>query len=409
MIVVAILALWILGRGIRAVAFRRDDERPGEALGLDFLVGAGLGSVVFFCVSLVSTTWAFRVLWVLVAAGAALSIRRGVPPKPERTAFWGALLLLAVVYALRGCFGSFTSDGYAHWGLKAKAMFLEGRVPTDLLRDTERIGYALPDYPFLWPSLEVWGYMNGANDTTVRLLGPAFLLALGAVFHGALRERCGPTLSFAATFLLLAPHQWIRIAGSGLAEPPFCAFVFAGFAAHSRRSAAQAGLLLGLAAWSKNEGLAAVAVGGLLLFRTPRLLPLYAATALAPIAPWIAYKQVHGISGYFAAGIAPLSEAPARLLLIGRSLLANVGEVKAWMLIWPVLALGVVLGFREIRRSVHLAGAGLLFLSYVVTLLLSPLDAAWQIPTALPRLLMHVEAPLLWCVAAASRDDIPRG
>ncbi|MBI2899108.1 MAG: hypothetical protein HYY17_02920 [Planctomycetes bacterium] len=455
----AVASLWLLGRGLRAVLpLRRDDEHPIESLGLDFLFGAGAGSLIFFAVALRSNAWAFRSVYVLtLALAVAAAVRGRLAPslRADRSWFWGALAMLAAVHVVRGIVGSFTSDGYAHWGLKSKAIFAAGRIPADILVDAERFGYALPDYPLLWPVIEVWTYlhMGALNDQVVRLLGSAFLLALGAVFYGRLRAACGATASLAATFLLLAPHQWARSGASGLAEPPLSAFLFAGFAAlaafaekPSPRAAAQAALLLGFAAWTKNEGAAAAAVGGAIFAwlaldtglgpegppasggrvppcgtapcqgraRAPKRIALFALLAALPSIPWLLFRQAHGISGYFAAGVAPISEAGIRLKLIAVAFVRNCGEIKGWMFVWPVLLLGVAFGFRAIRTMpagrVLLAGALGTLLAYLVALLLSPLDAGWQIPTALPRLLMQVEAPLLACLAlaAARRDDAPQ-
>jgi len=421
----AIAALWLLGRGLRP---RGAEESTGEALGLDFLFGAGLGSLVFFLFALRSIVWAFVAVYgTLLVSVVIEAIRgRGLPRlRFERSAMAVALLLLASVHILRGFRDSLAGDGYAHWGWKSKAMYLTGRVPTERLQDRERFGYANPDYPFLWPSLQTWTYlhMGEQNDEAVRILGAAFLLALAGVFVG--RLRIGTVAALAAAIVLLAPRQWIRSGASGLAEPPLCAYLFAGLAAvaefaesPSKSAAARAGFFLGFAGWTKNDGLAAVAVGGMLLgilaIRKQGGRPaavsigLFAIVVISVLLPWDLYKHVHDIRGYYSIGTAPVSEAGARLELIALSLKSNAMDFHRWLLIWPVLLVGVTLALPSLRRSasarVYLLGGTGIFLCYLAALLLSPLDPGWQIPTTMPRLLMQVEAPLVWCVAFAAQE-----
>lgn len=426
---VAIGMLWLLGHGLRGTSgLRLDDENPEFRIGLDFLAGCGLASLLMFLGSLHSTSWGLGLVYLALVLLVTLGIRRRrlftLPNQParDRSSLVPILILLLAVFLSDARLGTLAADGMSSWGLKAKMIHHLHRIPVEHLTDLDRFGYILVDYPLQWPLLEVWCYlhMGWRDDEFVRILGAAFSTTLALLLYGTLRSRCSAAVSLAVPIIVLSLHTFMRHTGDGLADTPLLVFSFAGFYslgcfAHEGRRPALAlgGMMLGFAAWTKNEGLAHLMVGtvmvGLILFTRKSWrdsgpsLALFGGMALSPL-PWFLFRKAFSVPSHYATGHAPLSDAPRRLGIIFQNLGLCISQVKAWSLLWPLILLGLALAGRRIWRGsphsrVFTGAAGALFLVYELVHLRSPVDPVWQIPASTPRLMLHLATPLLWSVA----------
>jgi hypothetical protein len=271
-------------------------------------VGIGLGAA-----GLVAVT-------VATCAGGAVRLARSAETPLPRTrrrarpfelAFAGAAVVVLVVvsgYALAtyGIKPLVEYDGWAMWGMKARAIALVDADPAVLASDAYARLHL--EYPLLLPALHALpidvaeSFASNIVVLNCVVVGLAGLLAI----WGLLRDRARPAvlLPFVAAIAALPAFFWQL--GSGYADVPVAMLVAAGVGAAARWLVdedaswlALATLFLAASTLTKNEGL---------LFAVAVLVPLFAVAkdrrrvvALAAgvvalvYAPWRAYMAVHDL------------------------------------------------------------------------------------------------------------------
>lgn len=317
-------------------------------------------------------------------------------------------------------------DAIAFWTLRARYLAAApgdaAAVFPDGLTDTH------PDYPLLLPGARAWVEAHVGRAAAVGTgLGLVELGALAAAVGGAVGAlRRAPAGALAALAVLGMPRL-LRLAPSSTADLPVAAafavaagaLALAAEAGDPRRARAAlrlAGLGLGLAAWTKNEGCAMAVAGAatVLLVRPPALGRGGALAALAVgAAPFVAAYAVQHVAwappNDLVAGqgddtLARLLD-PARwdLLLrtIGRTLVAP----KAWGVGFPVVIAALVVPARALpprlrppggrgAATVALLGAGVLA-AYALVYAVTPQPLAWHLRTSCERILAHVTPVLV--------------
>ena len=170
-------------------------------------------------------------------------------------------------------------DFLSDWGLKARVFWIARGIDWHFLEQaTYRATH--PDYPLLLPlSFDILALMRGAwNDQALGLLNVAFAAALLMIIHRVALDETSSPLGAAAVTLAMVPLAavpWI-----GIGEGPFVAYATAGLLL-MRRNATIAAVMLGLAASTKNEGLAlivAAAIALLICRRTKDIVRLWPAS-----------------------------------------------------------------------------------------------------------------------------------
>jgi hypothetical protein len=194
-------------------------------------------------------------------------------------------------------------DGWAIWGMKARALYDFGGVAHGVF--TSQV-YGPLQHPILLPALEANGFRSmGAFDGTLIHVQLA-LLAFGfaAALWALLRERV-PTAFVGATILaIVAAESTLRQLAGNLADIPLAFFVALGVVALARALLEDgsgllpvAAILLGAATLTKPEGLlyaGAALVAFVLIARTRASLLTVAAVALI-LLPWRIFVAVHGL------------------------------------------------------------------------------------------------------------------
>ncbi len=233
------------------------------------------------------------------------------PSRPERAVVIVALAIMAVVGAF--AVAAFRVkplveyDGWAMWGMKAKAIAVLGSADPAVFASEayERLHI---EYPLLLPALHALPLQasSGFSSNTVVLqclaIGVAGLLAIWALFRD--RVRPGLLLAFVAA-IAAAPAYLIQL-GTGYADVPLAAFVACGLGAAARwlvddRLAwlALATLFLAAAILTKNEGLLFTAAVYVPLFIVGsgrrRAISVSALIVAVVFAPWRAYVTAHDL------------------------------------------------------------------------------------------------------------------
>jgi hypothetical protein len=406
---------------------------------IGLLIGTGLSACLFFWWSL--AVGPDQTAFVAVELAAALlmavlilrtkawkdeqPILAASAPHPRRLAFLlGGLLVILLLITLGVWASAFwkdafmrphgTFDAYAIWNLRARFIFRDpaqwqNAFSADLNWKTH------PDYPLLTTAnvARSW-FLLGVESTRVPIVlaGLFAVCALGTL-SSALALLRGPSSAALAGLALLGAPWFPFFAGTQNAAIPLAAYYLAAavlLAFHARtqqpRFLGLAGLAVGLAAWTKNEGLLFLVVVSALLVWTQRrrfrqsLMP-YAAGLLIPLVTLLTFKLALAPPNDILAGleVAALIQKvldPARYAAIGRffgALFLHLGEWNA--AIFPLLLAYLALFWRRPSQQSPGSGqlatiTGLVFLGYCGIYLITPHPIDWHLRYSADRLLFHL-------------------
>ncbi len=313
-------------------------------------------------------------------------------------------------------------DAWAVWNNHARFLYRGGEGWTALF--DEAMSFSHNEYPLLLPAAvaRLWAY-SGETFVEPAIVAGLFTVSAPLAAFGAVARRSGYVAGATALMLLVGTGSWLGWGPAQYADVPLASCVVAAAAAvvSARREAsplparvlALAGALLGLAAWTKDEGVVlgalfaawSLAVSG----RQPlwRRAVAFASGAALPLAAR-AYFQL-ALAPRFAA-LYTAEQAPTRV--VGRLLAADrwallAGELprhlpgaETWLAGVAIVA-ATLLGarWRELPRSPvipALAAWGAFVLVYAAT----PLDLRWHLGTSASRVLLQPWPALLLGVFA---------
>ena len=416
MIAVLVTATQILIAGMAAARWLDPTITPRRLLGTAWLLGSGICAFILLALSLMGIVWtpmsftlAFCVtviaLWVRCPANPTTALRAGCQPPTANRRSIAALaidlctLLLIVghgAYALmvRGA----EWDFWAIWGLKARVFLAHGGIDWSFLENPHH-AYSHPDYPLLLPLnyVQVVLQQGEWSDRFLGLMttffGAALLLILRDLFEEELRR---PLAAALATFAVAS----MAFATVGMADAPMIAFGTAALLTIRRGSLPLGSVLLGLAAFTKNEGLALMVAAAVALWahRRSAAFRLWPAAAIA--APWLIIRAVHALPTDVVSGN-----------LVGRALrsFARIPELARVLadhpprepLFWIAIAAALVVYARQLQRERFVLVAVVLQLTfYLGVYLVTPYDIEWHVASSWLRLLQHVAIPFAFVALA---------
>ena len=377
-----------------------------DGLGL----GAGPGAVFGACGLLVLVL--ARPAWMASARGTG-----SAPPAP-RWSGWQPeaghvlLLLLAAVgvgFAVHSGWvrPTFQFDATTRWMFKTKVLFFDGTLLGDVSRDPA-FGLTHQRYPPLVSYVShLPGLFSGQfDDRVASAIYPWFPVAMTAVVYGALRRRSGklcgalgafwvanlPLLSF-----IIGPPPGAG-AASAMADIPLGLFVVgAGLAVvdalEDRRPRAhlEAGLLLGFAALTKNEGLpfvAALCLGVLVSAPRGRWRRAAGLAALgvglyALVWGWISLGLPITDEHYpDRLNAAAFQQGLDRLGLILPQLGRELMDFRSWNLTWGAILVLLVAGGRRLWTLPAARALAVAFVVQVASYVLAYVITSWTSPAA---------------------------
>lgn len=422
----ALLTMELLGAAILTLV-AGDVRRfsPAERLGLSFGLGLiGLpGGLFLLSLAGWAPTWWLGAGLTAVAMAFAVVLRRdalsGWRARGEATAWTMAVVLPAallggflLVHAAVSLLEPVAEwDTIAIWALKAKVVLHEPVVASRYFHDPAK-AYSHLDYPLLWPFAMawVWACTGSADLMSVKILGPALLGALAATFHGLVARRGPRAAAMAYTALLCGIPVVLSQSSRLLADAPVAFFVLLAFGAGSTWLDSRddawirlCGVFAAALILTKNEGLglAAILVIALLVCRAP-IRPVAAWTIALPAvvtAPWLIFRvgipklaEDYGARLQPALFLANIGRVPG----IARALAMEALNVEDWLLLWPLVLLGLILGARRLRRppsALVAVSLGLIAAMYGAIYVVTPWDVGPLIESTAARLMLHA-APL---------------
>jgi hypothetical protein len=286
-------------------------------------------------------------------------------------------------------------DFWAIWGLKGRVFFEHRGIDWRFLEHPYN-AFAHPDYPPLLPlhfaHLTVLG--GEWNERWLGILTTLFAAALLLVVRDLFEEELQRAGAAALATLAVASPAFSMI---GVGDGPMIAFGTAGLLTLRRGSLAAGGVLLGLAAFSKNEGIALIIAAALALSNARATLRLWPAAAIA--APWLILRAVHSLPSDLAAGA--LTERLPRNLTALPSALASTLPDRP--LLWLAIVITLAVFVRELQRERFvLVAVTLQLLAYLAAYAITPYDVHWHVRSSWPRLLPHLAVPLAFVALVLS-------
>jgi hypothetical protein len=299
-------------------------------------------------------------------------------------------------------------DYLAVWGLKARAVHVSGEL-SSVFRVDPAGEFSHPEYPPLWPLvLAGTAKLVGRYDELWLALLRPLLLALAAWLTCARTRAPLPWRLLAAAALVLLPY-FQSAAYAGYAEALLLVFVLAALLILESPSPTPftpvaAGILLALAALTKQEGLVVLVVVtvALLASRRRRDAPIAGGLGLGlGLLPWSLYRATHGVTGladFTLGSFDPVG--PLRAL----GALGDVAALPAlpWLL-GATLLLALAPAARSARRLLLFGSAaytGLLLASFAF----ARVDVTWLVTWTWDRLALLPIAALLPALAEAAAE-----
>jgi hypothetical protein len=269
-----LLGLWLIGLLLLATVCPGKLSTPLR-LAIALPIGCALVAVQLTSYSLVNIPWSrFSVLvpWAILA-GAFFLYRRPRPalwklrgPAPLDGGGLGVLLGLCVVLFALAPFGISVQDGFSGAYFKA-ANFWEHGSLLSLYEHARVLEYTHPAHPPLLPLTVDWLYLwvGGVDEHATLILWPAFMCCILGTLYALIRPATSSRLALWSTlgFAVAVPEVFKATQFYGYADVPLAAFLLCGVGLltlanrNSVRVTFVAGILLGGAAWTKEEGIIA--------------------------------------------------------------------------------------------------------------------------------------------------------
>ncbi|HEX6095542.1 MAG TPA: hypothetical protein VF432_04380 [Thermoanaerobaculia bacterium] len=403
MIAALLAVLQSLVVGIAAARWIDPAAPPRRLLGTAYLLGSGICAFVLLALSVAGIRWTtatFTVAYCLVAIALWAPLLRRAAPAVEgggRASLIDlgtlALVIAHGVYAWKA--GGREWDFWAIWGQKARVFFTHGGVDWTFLVHPDH-AFTHPDYPPLL-SLEYvrLALLGGAwNESPMGLLSTLHAAAVLLIVRDFFAEELRPAMAAAATLAAASG----ALSNAGMADAPMIAYGTAALLSIRRGSMRTGAVLLGLAAFTKNEGLALIAAvvlglvaDGRRAARRSAILRLW--PALAIVSPWLVLRAVHALPTDLATGA--LSERIRLAFSHVPELLRALAEFPPrHPLFWIGVAAALLVYARQLDRERFLLTVIVVQLGfYLAAYLVTPHDLTPHVGSSWPRILQHVAIP----------------
>ncbi|HKS23768.1 MAG TPA: hypothetical protein VJZ76_13285 [Thermoanaerobaculia bacterium] len=401
---ITVLSLTVLG--IPFVLAVDRDAPPLRLLGLAVLYGTGAIYFALLALSVLHVKWTLLSVTIAVLLIVSPFLRSLSTQHSALSTRLHVVDILALITPI--AFSIYATmvaiwqwDFWAIWGLKARVFLERGGIDWRFLESRWNL-FTHPDYPLLVPfAYDFAALVNGGWSD--RWLGVLFV-AWAVAFLLVARELAGREVSPLAAALVGVVMSSAGISiFVGLAEGALIAYLGAGVlfvrrallfddAAAWRHGA----ILLGLAACTKNEGVAMIASVAIAIsiVDARRVVRLWPAAAIA--LPWLVLRALHRLPSDVVSGslvervAAHASEAGTIFKLLVRS------SYQPWL--WAAMLFGFLVVPMASRERFVLLATLFQLLVYIAVYFATPHDVAWHIRTSWTRLTLQVAPPLAFAV-----------
>lgn len=293
-------------------------------------------------------------------------------------------------------------DSWAIWNMRARFLYRQGDDWQDAF--SPLLDWALPDYPLLLPAsvARLWSY--GQSETTLIPFAVSLFFTfgtMGLLYFGLKEIKNKPHALIASLVWLGIP---LFMTQGQTADIPLAFFILAAFLLlRTQGSSVLVGFVLGLACWTKNEGILfalTFLLARMIGSRSLREIPLFL-LGMLPSLIILLYFKIHIAPASYLfenqtlSGILEKLMDPSRYILILEAFFKQFTN-REWnwfpiiLLIYPFL-----MGCKIERKdnptlTTVLLAIGFMLLGYGLIYLLTPRDLQWHLDNSLNRLLLQL-------------------
>ena len=307
------------------------------------------------------------------------------------------------------------------WNLKAKFFFRSPAEWTGMFRN--ELAFSHPDYPLLLPGAVAWGWNWAGKEILIwpALIAFIFMICTGLFILWHLLASTNPWSAFLACSYFGVAGAYRFWAPTQYADIPLCFFItasggmlLAAVRARENPLFLLSGLLAGMAAWTKNEGLfflawlvliffAALAVNAVSRPDKKKAAIFFTAGLSIPLLNILCLKTFYAKGGdYLGSGrtaaeyfsLTFKSADKTKAILEGfQTYMTRINDWNGlWVLFFAALLIAGFAGWKILlnKHGWILAAAAILTnFGYFLVLHTTPHEIHWQMETALTRLLLH--------------------
>jgi len=425
--------------------------RPAETVAVSYGLGFGfisLEMLLFYLMGIGFTLEKILAPWLLLAAVNLVKYfrkeARAVGPSPALAAsrkpglidilLAGGIMFEAVYAVFRALIKPIEAyDAIAIYAIRSKIFYLAQAIPQDYFAAIGRL-FPHADYPLNIQLSETFLYMSmgSLNDQLVKLIFPLFFAAILCLLYFAVRRFASRTYALVFTFILAGIPHFNNYAANAYLEMPLAFYVFAGglFLLRYLESGSAGALLVsavtvGLAGWTKNEGLMYCAIYTALLcafvaFKEKKAarkdilhLLLYAAIIILISLPWsLAKAKWHIVNDEIALSNlnpANLVKQVHKLGPIMYELQKQLFGPKKWNIFWPLMLAVPILNFRKALEAPARYAASAIALAlagYVLFYMISYVDVVFFASKTWARFLLDFLPLAVYLMAVLLKEDI---
>jgi hypothetical protein len=394
-------------------------------------IGAGITSIVFFLCRLLLPGLPVlpMLIEIALAAGLGFEIYRTRSQAeitgPAKSGVWNAPLALLLIVVLGIGAVAMTSfweanpqgnwDAWAIWNLRARFLASGGNLP---VRAWSPLLSGHPEYPLLVPGFvaRCWSYSGSTSPIAPAATGYVLFLALVAIGTGGIAALEGGSLGLLFGLALASSPFLLHEVPAQYSDIPLACFFGGTLVLMLLERPLAAGLLAGLASWTKDEGLLFLAVflAAMAIARRRQFLWAFAgaipAGALMLIFKLVLARGTASLLTRNVQGVGPGSKLmdPGRYVTV-----IAAGVEQLWNMssagfhpILPLIVLGLALKFKaNWRRDVLPAGTvtAAMLVGYFFVYIVTPYDLDWHLQSSLNRLAVQLWPILLITLFAGLR------
>ncbi len=327
-------------------------------------------------------------------------------------------------------------DSVAMYAMRAKIVFMGGGIPPNFFSEMAP-SMPNPDYPLLLPLAEAWTYifMGGINDLLVKALFPLYFICLLVASFFLMRRFISRKGAFIFTFAISSVPQLAAFGAVGYADVVLTYYYTIGAGClflwgreRRARDIIIAGLFLGFAIFTKNEGmamfLASLICLGLYLFTDARISSLrtlfkalpFVLIVLIIAGPWLVARDHYDLKNNLLRPdktgsnlLATAYENLDRSIVILYEYQKQFFGPKKWNIIWIIALVLFALnikaafsgGLKYITLSIILI---LMFYASVYILMDVEGPVNWYVASGVSRLFIHVLPLAVFWIAHLAKD-----
>jgi hypothetical protein len=323
-----------------------------------------------------------------------------------------AALYFLVIYSRLAPHGDY--DAQAIWNLRARFIYRSGTAWENAFSPLINRNFHM-DYPLLIPLSVVggWNTLGGEVLRVPAMLSMLFLFAMAGVIYCVISYLRSTSQAAIAVLLLLATPGLLRFSTFQTADIPLTYFFLASASLfvlagneNNRNLFFLSGLMAGLSAWTKNEGIpfAIIMMVCTIFFfgvrkARARLFPLLAGMVF-PLLTLLLFKIVISLNNdlFTNNGLSQILSKifdPSRYIQVFTHLLSELLQLGSWPLsiIIVLLVYAYIMGTRRPDSFTEKALAIIplsQFVIYILIYVITPYDLEWHLNYSMSRLLIHL-------------------